>query len=283
MKKSKIVLLILTLCVFGLTACSNAQQSSYKSYVSDMANDGLISEMDVQWWSGATEHFDVETKDISVTFLGNTYDCTYHGSERHRLDSYWTHIYETEDGTKLGFSEGQNALCTYFTRGWDFWDAEAVSPDPILSYDELESIAKRIASSFIDLSEYTLEYELDDYADPIYMFRFYKYRGSFRTNDMVLVWLTERGHLHSLVTGEIGKFDNFDPGKIKGEDVTASIEEKLQELYGDYYTFTYSVWNQTIAFTPTHKFALVSVIEVRLFSEKVSDSGTLVSLSTILD
>ena len=291
--------LMIGCCIIILVACGidssiKDTSSKYCSYVVNMANDGIIKNVEKNWWFDSNVEGDSIEKKKTATWAGVEYTGEYSKS-RYSNYSHVRKDYYENDETILSFyaDDGEFEGIHYksiLTTDYYYQD------DIENAYEYACSTAKEIASQYIDVEAYRLEEHISESVHSkaegekviLYTFKYVKYLGEFPTTDTFYVQITSKGDLRTMHIGHIGGFDNVDVSKIEKEELDKALDNKLKELYSNIQdnsniqSYSYNVLKQTMAYTPENDLAIVSEVEVEIMLEDGSGYETAVSLATVV-
>lgn len=294
--KGKFLLLIL-LCVVLLTACSSnttvkkqSEQTAktYDSYVVDMANDGLITDAEKDWWLGLSSVENTAEGERIVTFNGEEHVVTYRdsflsGYSHIQLDRYQNDeviiSFSSTDGSFRGIHFKNLIDEDYLAR------AEVTNP-----YENARDMAAKIASQYIQVDSYILEETVAELPPEelsselsLYTFHYVKSIGDFKTGDELYVQITSKGDIRIINIGDIGCFDSIQSTQIDSHALMQSLLARLEELYSGVGSYTYEIVNQTMAYNPDGQLTIVSQIELHVESGIGEGYDTGVVLATVVD
>ncbi len=272
-------ILALFLCLSLFTACNTNKSeapdtvkikpsSVSGTYVCDITTDGILGleVLEKDWWiGGSTTTINSKApKTLSIEFENNLYNCEYKDSSRSVLGRTIDHYFsdndieisvDSIDQTVRSFHKG---VLTY-----EFLMKDLTDP-----HKEAMEIAKKYASKYIDISEYSLEestYSISKLIDgeevkiPLYTFRFIKYVDTYPTSDKVSVHITSKGTLRTINVNNIGAFDNVDLSNLDSRELENNIDKKIRELYSNKVsTYSYTVEKNTLTYSPEGDLIIVS-------------------------
>ena len=287
MKKSVsfILIILLLLSTLNFMSCSNRRNDStiYDSYICDMANDGIITEMEKEWWNGILIKNSLAEKEKEITVQGVTYDFSYDFSEVCGFSSHYVDIYRSKDTTiQISVLPSSNEVVGFHR--YDLFDDEYLLKQDL--YETSESalpMAKEIASRYIGINDYRVESQTSDsYSKKIkeHIFDFVRYVDGYPTCEGVYIAITSKGDFRTLAIHDIGLFENKQISVDK-DVLQKSIDKKLNKIYTEDlgYNYTYKIVKQTLAYSPENDLVVVSQIEV-----SVKDKyNTGVLLATVIE
>ena len=290
-------ILALFLCLSIFTACNTNKSetpdtvkikpsSVSGTYVCDIANDGILGVLEKDWWIGSYTTNSKAPKTLSIEFENNLYNCEYEDSELNRLNWRTEDYYGTGNDITISVDSIDQTFRS-FHKGrltYEFLMKDLTDP-----HKEAMEIAKKYASKYIDISEYSLEenkpYSYSDLMDgeevkiPLYTFRFIKYVDTYPTADEVYVQITSKGTLRTIHVDNIGAFDNVDLSNLDSREVENSIDKKIREIYSNKVTMqSYAVEKNTLTYSPEGDLIIVSDVILNI------DNGhkTEVTLATVI-
>lgn len=295
-KKAKFILTCISviLCLSMFIGCEKNKEfteNTYISYVTNMANDGLLKKIDKDWWNGARSKRDNAEKNKTVKHKDTEFKGEYQDSYVRNNNWYVTDRYKTEDNKTFYLRADNGQFLGYFDISEQF-DSMEISLEAISDpHNNAVKKAKEIASQYVDISKYTMkEDEPSEYSlkttqaegkTTLYTFEFIKQVAGFDTNDTVYVEVSAKGQVRTLKISNTGEFDKINNFNVDVEKLNKAIEEKMQDLYGDYASYNYVITEQTLTYTPENNLAIVSLIELTVNTgETTINSG--VVLTTVI-
>lgn len=284
------------ICLLFLTACAKASpetsadkpsQSAYNSYVVDMANDGVITEVEKDWWLGYSTVQDVDERTKIVEVNGKEHTVTYFTSSSEKYSHVPLNCFHNDEIT-IEFSSLDGSIrSVYYHNLID--DDYHMKDDMENPYETAYEMAEQIASQYISISDYALienqwEYTIQGIRRcAVYYFQFLKYAGEYETTDYLTISITSKGDISRLCIRDIGRYDTIQPTQIDNSAVDASVAAKLHELFGKDGTYTYEIDRQTLTYTPEGKLAVASVIDLEIDRFTGSDISTAIILATVVE
>lgn len=273
--KKNILGLILSLSIYIiiLSACAakKPQTVNYKSFISDMASDGIIQEAEKDWWLGKTESSEFVKKENEIIFQNKKFNCSYLYSYLSPNSPIRLNVYRDDNEKAELFFD---ATTEKFT-GLHFFDL--LNPDYAqkegIDEDEVLEIAQQIAAQYINFDMYemissTIDVTLDSesVSDNIVLFeyKFIRYVNEWPTSDQLYICITSKGDLRTLHIENIGLFEKEQNIFIDQAALNSSIESKLDTIYSDNDFYSYEIMNQTLTYTPDWQLAVVSQIELKI-------------------
>lgn len=221
-----------------------------------------------------------------VTFRGQTYSVTYLDRVVSEYGSAETDRYCNDEVTIYLDCEDESFEGIHYQGLID--QAYCAKPDIVEPFQSACALAEQIASQYIQVEDYTRieeSYEITSEDEVsvvrLYTFRYVKYVGDYPTEDDLYVQITSKGDLRTLHIGERGRFDNVSPTAVDAEAVRTSLEARLDELYRDIGSYTYTIVKQTLAYSPEEELTLVSQIELHVDLEGGDGYDTAVILATV--
>lgn len=284
MKKILSVLLIFALLLIGFNfvSCKETEKSGklYDSFICDMANDGIITEFEKNWWDGMPKEDSMAEKEKQITLEGITYNCKYSHSEYSLYSSALENVYSDYPHTiDITIDSSNNKVIGFHKKNLLMYDY-SLKPDVYTTKEEAFLVAKAEAEQHINIDEYMVTatvYQPKSIDVTEYQFDFVRYVDGFPTSERVYISVTSKGDIRTM---HICNIDLFKDKTISiDKDVLAkSVENKLNEVYAQKYDFTYKIVKQTLACSPEGEFVIVSQIEVSL----VDMYSTGVILATVI-
>ncbi len=297
-----IILTILFLTSCNILSCSEdsdvSQQESeapinmYNSLIADTITDGIITDMEVDYWNGISCHKD-NMIDKTIFFDGVEYNCSYQTSIINRMNSYTTDKYRSKDGVEFGVRSDTNDLVSIFFRSSEaFRIRESALPETQLPYETLISIATSIASKSVnDLSEYSLVVgDSATYTYTVtgakremicYPITYVKNINGYPSSDYITIVITNKGSLSAIHLGDINAFENI-PLDFESTTVTNSISNKLDSIYIEHQIKGFNIGEQRIVCTPNREICILSYVSVQLKNESGAEIDTKVALLTVI-
>ncbi len=300
----KIVLIVFLSVVFILlSACGNLfresdkkSQQGYKCYVCDITNDGIIKDAEKDWWLGLSVSDESVAKEKKYKyedfeFLYEYKNSNYLKNSPERVDVF----YNKENGITVKFysDSGEFAGIHYNTL---INDEYFLKEDVDKPYENALGMAKRIASTYINIDEFVIKEEITNMQSPaseseetdessqfkIYSFEFIKYAGKYATGESVYVNITSKGDLRTLAIKNIGLTDKIKDQKLDEDKLKASVESKLNDLYSEKYKYSYNITKQVFTLSPENQPVIVSDIEVHVESRDGLEYNTGVVLAAVI-
>ena len=289
----KIISLFLIICSVVLLASCNVGQSEnessvYKSYVTSVASDGLTP-IEKDWREYISEIDESIAKQRIIKFDDIECSVEYQDSFMGRVGCIEYLRYENDD-VEMYFEKDSGDLL-YIT-WWSSMTGESYyQKDDIENPGEYaEALAKKIAEKYIDIEKYTLvssqdERDLFSPAYKIFGFTYRKYIDGYPTNDVLKLRITSKGDVMSLEIADNCRYDNIDTDKINIEEVNKSVASKIEEMYGDKYTYSYNMYKDSgyiIGKTPDGEATIVTLYQVDLTTKEGVKFSTLAEITTCL-
>ena len=122
----------------------------------------------------------------------------------------------------------------------------------------------------------------------VYNYTYTKVLNGYNTADCVEIKISSKGDLISLSLIDIGRYDGVDTTKIDSEKIEKSVASKMEELYGEKYTYTYSVYDVSgydkpvLGSSPEGEVVIIAFYKVDLTTKEGTKISTLVQISTCL-
>ena len=290
----KLYLIIIVVIMIISSSCTTDQipaklSHEYASFIIDMANDGIVKNAEKEWWLGVsyTDTSVDNNKQIEIENLERIlqYDSSYYPKysntpvNRYRDDELQV-LYDSVDNRIRGIHYTRLISDNYFKK-----------EDVPNSFEYTRNAAQKIASQYIDLDSYQLEYSTNTITDPnnnnqnvtLYTFNYVKYVGNFITTDRIYIQFTSKGDFRTLNIGTIGLFDKVDLSNIVQPSINESINQKLGSIYSNLGEYSYSIVEQTLAYTPDGQLCIVSRIELDIYLDNGLSYSTGVVLATVID
>lgn len=222
MKIKNIILLIIISSM--LVGCKGNEKynvsiydsDKYVSYVSDVANDGIVTTLDKSWWDGVSIKETFVRQSMSVDIDGTKRTGKYKKTDYGRNGWKKERTYQTDEGFKFYVDAESNKVIGFFYGGSSTWREKELSIDnTLITKENAETIAKEYVGKYIEISNYTIEYSVssiqkkDGTELPIHTFRFVKHAGNFKTNDWARIEVTANGNIRGFSINNIGAFDSI--------------------------------------------------------------------------
>lgn len=251
---------------------TNDQSDLYACYITDYSLDAPQGEGTLRIERNFfPQNIKVEefAQITEIEYEGKIYSSKYRGSE-YNYTPYLTHEFGLElDGVSstLIVDNDMNIVAFYdmmfFKRG--------VSPNTFTQEEAFE-LAKKYASKYTDLSDYSLEtYESDlnygkDYDRTQYHFTFTKQYHGIDTADRIWVSINSQAVLEELSVNCIGMFDDLPDNLIDGEKLEKTLQTKVAECYryyfGDDFDGNYELDNQRLLYAPSGELLLENTVKI---------------------
>lgn len=292
----KTVIVVFVTCLLLLSACSGASSetsadkpshNTYDSFIVDMANDGIITDVEKDWWLGYSTIQDVDEHTKIVEVNGKEHTVTYLISMSQKYsDVPLDRFYDDELYIEYSSLDGTFRCVNYHSLIDDDYYMSNDIEDP---YENAYKMAMQIASQYISISDYTLIENQREFTSKDlprfteYSFQFLKFVGEYETTDYLNIYITSKGDVRILDIRDIGRYDTIQSSLIDNSAVDASVVAKLDELYGKDGTYTYEICRQTLTYTPEGELAVASVIDLEIKRNTGSDISTAIILATIVD
>ncbi len=221
----------------------------YQSIIADTVNGGVsIGPAEINLWEESSfynEEYKENVSDATCQFGEKSYTGSYkHTKAVSRLASFDTDIYTTEDKIEFGLHEETGELVYIDFMSPSFFDSEPYLPDVSDPDAFAEELGTRIASEYIDISEYdcypttsytrTGEKDGKTYEIKYYFITFARKIGGYFSSDHISLKITSKGHVASMVLGDIGVFDGVECDVEKDlvdQSIHAKIDSALKAKY----------------------------------------------------
>ncbi len=286
---STVIILILFICIVG------CNKNNYSTYIVDVANDEISGDIDIsntQWSEGYFERNATEC--YAVIFDENEYSGFYQKSLVNKCNSFITDIYKNDDGIEFGIRSDDNSLVHINFMNKSFFDTEPYLPEIDNARENAVNYAKNIASKYVNINEYEMiedepitRYKEKDgkkYEITYYNVMFSRKINGINTSDYISIKITSKGHLASLIMGDINAFkDVISP--YNASLVDASITDTVKNTYSklQYQMYDVEVESQILAITPAGKLVLYSQLGVDIVDEYNYHHSTAIAVITELD
>ena len=274
MKKIIVAIIITTLIV--IAGCSYEKSDLYDSMISDVANDGILAiEPECDFWTN--EYFVKENMGKKTCdFSAKKYTGEYDKSIVYKTNTFTTDLYVDSNFIEFGLKSDTSELVFVNLMNAEFFSTEPFLDDVEKPEENAMSLAKEIAQKYVaDISEYeqiveepiTREKEKDGkiYTITYYGITYARKINDFYSSDYISLKITSKGHLASLLIGDIGKFSGvkIDVDKSLLND---SIAKKIESTYGGtpYSVLNYEIRDQKITYSPEGGIYVLSDIGVSL-------------------
>lgn len=287
----RFVFAILTiLYILLLGACSLSQGTKkaelYNSYVVDTANDGIIAEVEWEWWLG--QRINNKEAAASKKWLDGEKEIVvqYSYSDYLPFSCLLTDFYNGEECILSYCADNGKLVGVHYSNliNKDYYQKKDVE-DP---YHFAKEKAMNIAAEHIEIPSYCLDESTqtltyNDEAITLYTFKFIKCVNEYMTSDYFCVQITSKGDLRTMRIGDIGLYNNVDLSAIDKDILEQSIAQKMSELYRTQGKYSYSVQEQSLAFTPEGETVIVSRIYVNIVLSDRVEYDTLVFIATRIE
>ena len=288
----KILALFLTLSVFGifLTGCG---VSPYTSRVASASNDEFAIVPEIDFWTG-TSHQKILVFDKTCVVRGQQYTGSYKNSVNYARHSFTTDNYKTESNISFGLRSDTGELVHISLKNSEFYSTEPFLPDVSNPRETAISLATEIASEYVDdINDYTMfedepqirRGEKDGVAYEItyYVINFVKMVDGYLSSDSVSVEITSKGHLASLIIGEVGAFDD-QKIDIDETSLNQSISDKIESNYKDkdFKVTKTDAEEQRVVLTPDGYIAVFSLLKVKGIRDSEGEHTTVALILTYL-
>ena len=280
------------LCTAGCQAESGTEFELYQSVVSDVTNNLVGVESEVESGSGYFEKSEMQGVTKTIEFRGAQYCGRYEKSSKDRLSSYTTDIFSDEAGIEFGLRADTGAIVSFNRMNKQFFETEPYLDEMSDPVTELPLLAREIAGDYVqEIDDYemtaeepTVRYKEKDgksYRISYHVFVFTRNIKGFATSDSVYVKMTSKGNLASIVLGDIGVFSGIDIDFDKNT-ANASVDQKLDDVYqkAGYSILQSSVQKQTLAVTQDGLVCLITQINVQIKDSSKEEYGTGVVIRT---
>lgn len=269
MKRIIVILLIIMLFLASCGVDNKNVESKYQSFVCDMANDGIVSKADVDYWMGISRTNDSAPQSQRVVFEGEEYNAVYYSSWIGSLWPFEVNEYHSDDNKATFYLRADNDELVYY--GLISWTSlvDKFREHP-LSLEEARDIADELAEKHINITEYFVTesikpvsfYEGDDYVN--YYFEYVRYVDGLPTTDTVNITLGYNGGLIFAGWPNAGLFSDKGNINIDISEIDRSVESKLEEVYGEKYDFSYEQSFRKLTYTPEMELAVVTGLNISL-------------------
>mgnify|MGYP003317277668 CR=1 FL=1 len=209
-----------------------------------MSESGFAFGAESKYWNGKSFTSDTAQKERLVDFCEKTYTGAYRFSRYDSYHSFATDYYGNKGGVEFGV-HSQNGKLVYINfKTTAFFEKEAALADVSDIAEEAPKIARSYAKQFINVDEYTaLEPHITDYQpdaerDPLMTLRTYTFAktiNGMKSSDFISVQVTSKGHLASVVVGDIYAYadDVLLTMKSFGKaDIEALVNGQIKKMAG---------------------------------------------------
>ncbi len=256
----------------------------YDSYICDMTNDGIIKDVEKDWWMLRIKHDSSVEKEKKVTFQGVSYNCSYIYSTIGAYHPFFRDVYEDEDkDVDISIDSSSGEIVGYHRKGLSSTEYY-LKPEIYVTAESALPMAKEIASQYININDYTIVTTVHDMTQSDtqklkeYTFEFIKCISGYFTSERIYIAITSKGDFRTISVDNIGLFKDKQIS-INKEMLDQSIDVKLNAIYSDKYEYTYNIDKQVITYSPEGDLVICSQVEVSL----VGLYSTGVVLVTIID
>ena len=280
MKKTVCFLLSLLMFVGILTGCGNAA-------VSYSTTENIIWPIE--------DIDDAEApREYTVSFQGKSYTAPYIDTQQARFCSYLSRQYIGED-VRFNIREDTGEIVFISIAESDNYNTEPLLDDVADPEKTAIAIADQVVADFAPLSDYERTVSAEDasiekngvtYPCTIYRILYMKYRCGLPTQDLFYVTVSSKGNFDAISIGETGVFDEFPEDSIDLEEISKSVDAKIQEIYSKDTRYPYirhEIKDQSLCYTPDHKFAVVSNVSVSMRHNTGIEISTLLEITTLIN
>lgn len=279
MKKTVCFLLSLLMFAGTLTGCGNA------------AIDYTTTEH-IIWPIDRIDEAEAP-REYTVNFQGKSYTAPYIDTKQARFCSYLSRQYRGED-VWFNIREDTGELVFISVAESDNHNTEPLLeevPDPEKT---AIAIADQVVAEFAPPSDYERTVSAEDasiekngvtYPCTIYRILYMKYRCGLPTQDLFYVTVSSKGNFDAISIGETGAFDALPENSIDLEEISKSVDAKIQEIYSKNSRYSYirhEIKDQSLCYTPDHKFAVVSNVSVSMRDNTGREISELVEITTLI-
>lgn len=280
MKKTVCFLLSLLMFAGTLTGCGNA------------AIDYTTTEH-VIWPIDRIDEAEAP-REYTVSFRGKSYTAPYIDTQQEHFCSYLRRQYIGEN-VRFNIREDTGELVYISFTGNSNYDTEPLLEEVADPEKTAIAIADQVVADFAPLSDYERTVSAEDtsiekngvtYPCTIYRILYMKYRCGLPTQDKFYVSVSSKGNFKSIVIGETGVFDALPENRIDLEAISKSVDAKIQEIYSKNSRYPYirhEIKDQSLCYTPDHKFAVVSNVSVSMRDNTGSEISELVEITTLIN
>ena len=196
---------------------------------------------------------DSVTKTISIDFMGKNYQMEYYKTRESYIVPYVANEYR-DGNNSIKVVEDTQSISSFRSELYYGNEEERNYSLPLLTEDELRTIADEYASKVIDVQEYQVEVK-DEAEYNAYQYSYTRYIDGYETSDYFKVTLSNRGELleyrDSLMRNmEYVSLEGFD--KEKAYD---AVKEALKEYRPDAYVDTFVPEAEILTLTEDNEIA----------------------------
>lgn len=297
MKMMRIMAIVLTMAsVMILFACGSEKNTitlleEYESYVTDVANDGVLSGDIVTSTEWQTEIIVKENmKDCEVTIFGKDYVGVYQETRGGHI-SYMIDYYQDVLGREFNFRSDTGELMGFNLITPQFYKTEYYLDDVKEPQKYAEELAKKTARTYVDdIDKYemvttssTLDKERDgkNYSMTTYTVYFNKKISGFESGDSIAIRITSKGNLISMSLGDNGIFSGAD-FEIDKEALDKSIDLAVTNAYenSSYQLVGFDCGSQKIFVSPDGDVCIRTDVSARVRTKVGGEFATGIMITT---
>ncbi|MCR5374102.1 MAG: hypothetical protein K6E39_01850 [Lachnospiraceae bacterium] len=260
-------LLSIIVCL-GLLILFTLLNDSPKCYLLSSSNSNLSGNMssikvaeDYKWWNGKSFTSETAESNLYIKFDNKSYNVDYIYSRYDNYNSFATDYYGNTRGVTFGINSNTGELVYINLKTLSFLRSEPKLEDVDNIKETGKELAEKYATIYIDLSDYILystsqkpyQSSSDSKGKMTFLtYTFVKIINDECSSAYISVQITSKGHLASIVVGDINAFseentkkanafnnvdiDNLVLNKLK--TITRNLNSPLFEITKKYYALT---------------------------------------------
>lgn len=203
--------------------------STYNVLICDFSDSGAVSGLHCEYsfWCNNIADSSSIPQIATVEVNGQTFRGTFDYHLNFPPNNYTEYQYSTQDVVMFS-TDAHGNLTSY--RLVNPKDTE--KNDVSLTQDQCLKIAKSFMMEFVDTSHYQIKSEFCNELGE-YRFAFTKYIGEYETADSATIYVSPTGEVTGFYASMLGKIPVSTPIEFDVDQITASINNKLNLLYAD--------------------------------------------------
>lgn len=267
-----ILLLFCSITIFELRQINTSKTPTcflLSSSNSAMYNDSNINIAEEnKWWNGNSFISNDADANLAINFNNSIYNCIYQNSRYDNYNSFATNYYISDDGSLFGINSITKELVYINFKTLLFFEKEPYIPD-IDDIDRIgEDIALKYVSTFTDPKDYIL---FDVYKTPyqpnenekskmtLLTYTFVKEINNECSSAYISVQITSKGHLASIVVGDINAFSEENTKKanaFNNVDIDTLVLNKLKTITRNLNSPLFEITKKYYALTPDNEIVI---------------------------
>ncbi|MBR0434552.1 MAG: hypothetical protein IJK13_00925 [Lachnospiraceae bacterium] len=263
-----VALLSIITCLMMLVLF-NFFNNSPKCYLLSTSNSNLGGNMssvkvaeEYKWWNGNSFSSPSAESTLYIKFDGKSYNVDYLYSRYNNYNSFATDYYGNTRGVTFGLNSNTGELVYINLKSSSFLRSEPKLEDVDNIKETGKELAEKYAAMYIDLGDYILystsQKPYQSSSDSKEKMTFLTYTFVKQINDecssaYVSVQITSKGHLASIVIGDLNAFSDENKKQIesfKDINIDNMVFSKLEEMTKGLDAPSYEVTDRYYALTP---------------------------------